>query len=98
MAKIKFSLSGSKAGDVKKIIIFSQDKSKELVTVSVESGKLTSLEAHKIDETEIYIVVVYKGILNKLEHNHYYDIKIIGDGKIIIAADGEGKSLVSFRG
>ena len=98
MAQITFDLSGSKVTDVKKIVAFSKDKSKELVTVEVSNGKIDAAHAYKIDETEIYIVVIYKGLANKLEHKHYYDVKIIGNGTLVIGADGDGNSRVNFRG
>ncbi len=98
MAQITFNLSGSKVGDVKKIIVYSKDKSKELVTVDVKDGKIDSAHAYKIDETEIYVGVLYKGLLKNAGKKHYYDVKIIGNGTLVIGADGEGNSRVNFRG
>ena len=98
MAEIKFDLSGSKVTDVKKIVLYSKDKSKELVTVEVSDGKIDAAHAYKIDATEIYVVVFYKGFLENIGKTHYYDVKIIGNGTLIIGADGHGNSRVNFRG
>jgi hypothetical protein len=97
MAQITFDLSGSKATDVKKIIVFAKDKSRELVTVEVEDGRIDSAEAYRIDETEVYIYVAYKGLTSKLGKKHYYDVKIIQNGTLVIGADGDGNSRVNFR-
>lgn len=98
MAQITFDLSGSKMTEVKKIIVYSKDKSKELVTVQVTDGKIESAEPHTIDATEVYVVVIYKGLLNNVGKKHYYDVRIIGDGTLVIGADGDGNSRVNYRG
>ncbi|MBO0333579.1 hypothetical protein J0X12_08145 [Sneathiella sp. CAU 1612] len=98
MAQITFDLSGTKATDVKKIVIYSKDKSQELATVQVTDGKIESGEPHTIDATEVYVVVIYKGLLNNVGKKHYYDVKIIGNGTLVIGADGEGNSRVNYRG
>ncbi|MAZ03017.1 MAG: hypothetical protein CMN56_07750 [Sneathiella sp.] len=98
MAQITFDLSGSKVTDVKKIVLFSKDKSKELVTVEVTDGKIGAAHAYQVDVTEIYVVVFYKGFLENIGKKHYYDVKIIGNGTLVIGADGHGNSRVNFRG
>ncbi|WP_340149436.1 hypothetical protein [uncultured Sneathiella sp.] len=97
MAQVTFDLSGSKVADVKKIVLFSKDKSKELVTVEVKDGKIDAAHAYSVNATEIYVVVIYKGLLENLEKKHYYDVKIIGNGTLVIGADGHGNSRVNFR-
>ncbi|MZR31990.1 hypothetical protein [Sneathiella litorea] len=97
MAQITLDLSGSKMTDVKKIIIYSKDQSKELATAEVTNGKIDSPDSFQIDATEIYVVVLYKGLENNVGKNHYYDVKIIGNGTLVIAADGDGNSRVNFR-
>ncbi|MCF8467207.1 MAG: hypothetical protein K9G33_07370 [Sneathiella sp.] len=98
MAEITVGHSGSKASAVKKIAALSKDKSKELVTVEVAGGRIEAAKAYRIDETEVCIYVVYKGLANKLSKKHYYDVKIIGNGTLAVGADGEGNSRVNFRG
>lgn len=96
MADITFDLSGSKAAEVKKIILYSKDKSKELLVVEVSGGRIAA-KTYEIYETEIYAVVLYKGLLDNLEHKHFYDVRIIGNGTLVIGADGHGNSRVNFR-
>ncbi|MDF2367227.1 hypothetical protein [Sneathiella sp.] len=97
MARITIDLSGSKVADVKKIVLYTKDKSKELVTVEIKDGKIDSAHAYQIAETEIYVGVLYKGLLENIGKKHYYDVKIIGNGTLVIGADGEGNSRVNFR-
>jgi hypothetical protein len=97
MAQITVDLSGSKVTDVKKIVLYAKDQSKELVTIEVTDGKIDAAHAYNIDATEIYAVVFYKGFLGNIGKTHYYDVKIIGNGTLVIGADGHGNSRVNFR-
>ena len=97
MAQVSLRIAGNKLPEVEEIRIYSQTK-KLLVTVKSSDTDVFSGKKHiAIHETDIYVVVVYEGLLANVTHKNFHELSILKHGNITIIANGRDDNRVVFE-